>query len=87
MLLLLPLRQFVFTIPKCLRPYFVHNRTLFSDISHLIFELIQDYYIVKLAPEGWKEKKELEAVSEEGSLDNTALAYGPQPNTINLYFS
>ena len=43
-LLKLPHRQFVFVIPKCLRPYFIHNRTLFSDISHLIFELIQDYY-------------------------------------------
>ena len=58
MLLRLTHRQFVFTIPKCLRPYFIHNRTLFSDTpsiikigirrsrnsSHLLFELIQDYY-------------------------------------------
>ena len=36
--------QFVFAIPKCLRPYFLYNRTLFSDISHLIYDLIQDYY-------------------------------------------
>jgi len=43
-LLRLPHRQFVFTIPKCLRPYFIHNRTLFSDISRLIFNLIQEYY-------------------------------------------
>lgn len=43
-LLRLPHRQFVFAIPKCLRPYFIHNRSLYSDISHLIFELIQDYY-------------------------------------------
>ena len=43
-LLKLPHRQFVFAIPKCLRPYFLYNRTLFSDISHLIYELIQDYY-------------------------------------------
>jgi len=40
----LPHRQFVFAIPKCLRPYFMHNRTLFSAISRLIFNLIQDYY-------------------------------------------
>ncbi|MBA7542594.1 HTH-type transcriptional activator RhaS [subsurface metagenome] len=38
-LLKIPHRQFVFAIPKCLRPYFIHNRTLFSDISHLIFDL------------------------------------------------
>ena len=43
-LLRLPHRQFVFTLPKCLRPYFMHNRILYSDISHLIFDLIQDYY-------------------------------------------
>ena len=28
-------------------------------------------HIVRLAPVGWKEKKELEAVSEEVSLENT----------------
>ena len=44
-------------------------------------------HIVKLAPVGWKEKKELEAVSEEVSLDNTALACGPQPNKKNLNIS
>ena len=43
-LLNLPHRQFVFTIPKCLRIYFKHDRTLFSDISHLIFDMIQSYY-------------------------------------------
>jgi hypothetical protein len=43
-LLRLPHRQFVFAIPKCLRPYFLHNRALFSDISRLIFDLICDYY-------------------------------------------
>jgi hypothetical protein len=34
-LLRLPHRQFVFTLPKCLRPYFLHNRVLFSDMSKL----------------------------------------------------
>jgi hypothetical protein len=43
-LLKLPHRQFVFTLPKCLRIYFKHNRLLYSDISQLIFNLIQSYY-------------------------------------------
>jgi hypothetical protein len=40
----LPHRQFVFTISKCLRPYFFYNHTLFFDILHLIFDLIREYY-------------------------------------------
>ena len=43
-LLRLPHRQFVFTLPKALRVFLKHNRLLFSDISHLIFDLIQNYY-------------------------------------------
>ena len=43
-LLKLPHRQFVFTLPKCMRVYFKHDRMLFSEISHLIFEMIQSYY-------------------------------------------
>ena len=43
-LLRLPHRQFVFTLPKALRIFFKHDRLLFSDLSHLIFDLIQDYY-------------------------------------------
>ena len=43
-LLKLPHRQFVFTIPKCLLVYFKHDRMLFSDISHTIFQIIQSYY-------------------------------------------
>lgn len=43
-LLKLPHRQFVFTIPKCLRIFFKHDRLLFSDISNLIFDMIQSYY-------------------------------------------
>jgi hypothetical protein len=31
LLLVLPHRQFFFTFPKLLRPYFRHNRRLFSD--------------------------------------------------------
>jgi len=43
-LLRLPHRQFVFTIPKCLRVFFKHDRMLYYDISTLIFEMIQSYY-------------------------------------------
>jgi hypothetical protein len=43
-LLKLPHRQFVFTLPKALRVFFKHDRLLFSDISTLIFDMIQLYY-------------------------------------------
>ena len=43
-LLKLPHRQFVFTFPKALRVFFKHDRLLFSDISNLIFDMIQVYY-------------------------------------------
>lgn len=44
-MLRLPHRQFVFTIPKLLRPYFKNDRKLFSGISKLIHKLISDFYI------------------------------------------
>jgi len=44
LLLSLPHRQFVFTVPRILRPYFRHNRRLFSDVSRLIFAIIQRFY-------------------------------------------
>jgi hypothetical protein len=36
-LLKLPHRQFVFTMPKALRPFFRHDRRLFADVSRLIY--------------------------------------------------
>jgi hypothetical protein len=44
LLLNLPHRQFVWTVPRILRPYFRHNRRLFSEISRLIFAIIQRFY-------------------------------------------
>jgi hypothetical protein len=44
LLLALPHRQFVFAFPKLLRPYFRHNRRLFSQISRLIFAILQEFY-------------------------------------------
>jgi hypothetical protein len=44
LLLALPHRQFVFTFPKLLRPYFRHNRRLFSEVSRLIFAVIERFY-------------------------------------------
>jgi len=44
LLLALPHRQFVFTFPKLLGPYFRHNRRLFSEISRLIFAILQRFY-------------------------------------------
>jgi hypothetical protein len=43
-LLKLPHRQFVFTIPKLLRIYFKNDRNLFADVSKIIFSIINDYY-------------------------------------------
>jgi hypothetical protein len=37
-------RQFVFTVPRILRLYFRHNRRLFSDVSRVIFAIIQRFY-------------------------------------------
>jgi len=44
LLLSLPHRQFVFTVPRILRPYFRHNSHLFSDVSRVIFAIIQRFY-------------------------------------------
>jgi hypothetical protein len=43
-LLRLPHRQFVFTVPKLLRPYFKHDRKLFSEVSKLIHGIVTEYY-------------------------------------------
>jgi hypothetical protein len=43
-LLRLPHRQFVFTIPKLLRIYSKNDRNLFADVSKIIFSIITDYY-------------------------------------------
>jgi len=44
LLLLLPHRQFVWTFPKMLRPFFRHDRRLFSEISRLLFKMLTDFY-------------------------------------------
>lgn len=43
-LLKLPHRQLVFTIPKFLRVFFKYDRSLFSEISKLIYSIVNDYY-------------------------------------------
>jgi len=43
-LLLLPHRQYVFSLPKCLRVFFKHDRKLFGEVSRLIFQMIQSFY-------------------------------------------
>jgi hypothetical protein len=43
-LLGLPHRQFVFTVPKALRPFFRHDRSLFADVSRLINNLVGEFY-------------------------------------------
>ena len=44
LLLNLPHRQFVFTIPKILRPYFKSDKRLFGDVSKLIFSLLSKFF-------------------------------------------
>ena len=43
-LLDLPHRQFVLTLPKALRTLFRHDRRLFSSVSRLIFALMAEFY-------------------------------------------
>jgi len=43
-LLKLPHRQFVFTLPKMLRVFFKHNGKLFVEISKMIVSIMTDYY-------------------------------------------
>jgi hypothetical protein len=43
LLLRLPHRQFVFTLPKVLRVFFRHDRRLHGEISRLIFRLLRDF--------------------------------------------
>ena len=44
LLLQLPHRQFVWTIPKCLRVFLKHNRELHAELSRLMFSLISSYF-------------------------------------------
>lgn len=43
-LLKLPHRQFVFTVPKALRPFFRHDKKLFAEVSRLIALILTKYY-------------------------------------------
>ena len=43
-LLKLPHRQFVFTMPKALRPFFRHDRRLFAKVSRLTYDILRDFY-------------------------------------------
>jgi len=43
-LLRLPHRQFVFTVPKALRPFFRHDKKLFAELSRLISIILTKYY-------------------------------------------
>ena len=44
LLLQLPHRQFVWTIPKCLRVFLKHDRELHAKLSRLIFSLLSSYF-------------------------------------------
>ena len=43
LLLRLPHRQFVFTLPKVLRVFFRHDKRLHGEISRLIYRLVRDF--------------------------------------------
>jgi hypothetical protein len=36
--------QFVFTVPKILRPYFKNDKRLYGEVSRLIFELLSGFF-------------------------------------------
>jgi hypothetical protein len=44
LLLSLPHRQFVFTLPKALRVFLRHDQRLFAKLARLIFNLITQFY-------------------------------------------
>jgi hypothetical protein len=44
LLLRLPHRFLTLSLPKCLRVFFRHDRKLFSEVSRLIFDMIQRYF-------------------------------------------
>ena len=44
LLLNLPHRQLVWTIPKILRSFLRHDRNLFADIGRLIFDILTSYF-------------------------------------------
>lgn len=46
---LVPHRQWVFTIPKRLRPYFMHNRKLLAKLSLCAWEVLSDYLKTSVA--------------------------------------
>ena len=43
LLLRLPHRLVTITLPKMLRAFFKYDRKLFSEVSRLIFGMVQDY--------------------------------------------
>ena len=51
LLLDLPHRQFVFTIPKILRPYFKFDKRLFGEVSRLIFSLLSEFFALAAGQE------------------------------------
>ncbi|MBA7716504.1 hypothetical protein ES703_125577 [subsurface metagenome] len=44
LLLLLPHRLITFSLPICLRVFFKYDRKLFSEVSRLIYDMVQSYY-------------------------------------------
>jgi hypothetical protein len=44
LMLALPHRQFVWTIPRCLRVFLKHDRTLHAKLSRIMFRLLSDYF-------------------------------------------
>jgi len=89
LLLDLPHRQFVFTIPKILRPYFKSDKRLFGEVSKLIFSLLSDFFPWQLVKDYYVPV--LSATSPLGSLpDSTPTGMSwfwkvDLPRTIALY--
>ncbi len=98
-LLRLPLRQYVWCIPKAIRIYFRNDKSLFADISKIIFSIINEYYneasetplktgaIISYQSFGdmMRPNSHFHTIILEGGIDNDGSFHSiPIKNTSNL---
>ena len=98
-LLRLPHRQYVWCIPKALRIYLRNDKSLFADISKIIFSIINEYYneasetslktgaIISYQSFGdmMRPNSQFHTIILEGAIDNDGSFHSiPIKNTSNL---
>jgi hypothetical protein len=98
-LLRLPHRQYVWSIPKAIRIYFRNDKSLFADISKIIFSIINEYYneasetplntgaIISYQSFGdmMRPNSHFHTIILEGGIDNDGSFHSiPIKNTSNL---